>query len=39
MKLIRESVCLLRVKAMELLDILGIEENFTVDDLELVGAW
>ena len=38
-KLIRESVCVLRVKATLLLDVLGIDEDFTVDGLELIGAW
>ena len=30
---------LLRVKATYLLDVLGIDEDFTVDGLELIGAW
>ena len=38
-KLIRESVRLLRVKATYLLDVLGIDEDFVVDGLELVRAW
>ena len=38
-KLIRESVCVLRVKATLLLDVLGIDEDYAVDGLELVGAW
>ena len=38
-ELIRESVCILRVKVMWLLDVPSIDENFTIDGLELVGAW
>ena len=38
-KLIRESVHILRVKAMQLLDVLGIDEDFIVDGHELVGTW
>jgi len=38
-KLIRESVRILRVKVTWLLDVPSIDENFTVDGPELIGAW
>ena len=38
-KPIRESVRRLRVKATLLFDVLGIDEDFAIDGLELIGAW
>ena len=37
--MIRESVRILRVKAALLLDVPGVDEDLTIDGLELVGAW
>ena len=38
-KLIRESGRKLRVKATQRFDVPGVDEDFTVDGPELVGAW
>ena len=38
-KLIRESVRKLRIKATQLFDVPGVDEDFAVDGPELVGAW